>query len=110
MLGSAGRGGASGSGVTLDVVDISLQLLSLNLFGSTHLMLDLRAHVRHAYHDQPRLAGIEVLAHLLEIVPAHPGRRVPGDGTQNRPAGRRGRQQPSADRGEGEQGNDQAGG
>jgi hypothetical protein len=35
---------------------------------------------------------------------------MPGNGTQDRPASRRGRQQPSADRSEREQGNDQAGG
>ena len=76
----------------------------------SHRLLDLGAHVGHADDHQTGLAGVEVLAELLEVVAAHAGRGMTGDRAEDRSAGGRRREQAAADRGEREQRDDQAGG
>src|SRR5690348_4494138 len=93
-----GRGG-----VALDLSRVRFELLLLELGAAPHRLLDLRPHVRERDDDEPGLAGVEVLAELLEIVTAHPGRRVTGDRAEDRPARRRAYEQAAADRGEREQ-------
>jgi hypothetical protein len=48
-----------------------------------------------AHHHEPGLAGVEVFAELLEIVPAHAGRRMTGNCAEDRPTGCGPCQQPS---------------
>ena len=60
--------------------------------------------------DQPGLAGVQLLTEFLEVVAAHPGRGVTGHRAEHGAARRGGCQQATADRGEREQHDDQAGG
>ena len=73
-------------------------------------MLDLRLHVGHADHDQAGGALVEALAGLLEVLPAHPGGGVAGDGAEHGTPGRRTHEQAGADRRRGEQGDHETGG
>src|SRR3954454_5798732 len=67
----AAGGGVGRLRVALQVRHVGLQLLRLNLLGTLHLALDLRAHVGNGHHHQPSLAGVQLLPEVLEIVPAH---------------------------------------
>jgi hypothetical protein len=75
-----------------------------------HGPLDLGPHVGDPDHDQAGLAGVQLLAQLLEVVAAHAGGGVAGHRAQHGPAGGGGGQQAGPDGGEREQGDDQAGG
>jgi hypothetical protein len=44
------------------------------------------AHVGDADHNQAGLAGVEVLAELLEVVAAHPGGGVPDPAAEDAPS------------------------
>jgi hypothetical protein len=104
-----GVSGVSGvSGVGLDRGRVGLELLGLDLLGPAHGLLDLGPHVGDADHHQAGLAGVEMLAQLLEVVAAHAGGGVARHRPQRGPAGGGGGQQPGPDPGEREQGDDQA--
>src|SRR6516162_7331635 len=84
------RGAASrlsrGLGVGFDLGVVGLQLPGLHLLRLLHRVLDLRPHVGHRDHHQARLASVQVLAELLQVLAAHPGRRVTGHRAQHRAA------------------------
>jgi hypothetical protein len=105
--GAAGPRRSAGGvlGVGLDRGVVGLELLGLDLLGPAHRLLDPGPHVGDDDHDQAGLAGVQVLAQLLEVAAAHAG-GVPGHRAQHSPAGGGG-QQPGLDPGEREQGDDQ---
>ena len=71
--------------------------------------LDLGAHVGDGDDDEPGLAGVEVLTEFLEVVAAHPRRRMAGDRAQDRAARGRSGKQAAADRREWKQRDDEPG-
>src|SRR5689334_20211425 len=78
-------GGAFDLGdVGLDLRDVGLEPLALELLGSPHRPLDLRAHVGDGDDDEAGRALVELLAELLEVVAAHPRRGVARDGAEDR--------------------------
>ncbi len=84
-------------------------------FSSTLSALDMTPSILAPMSDtpttiRPGLAGVEVLAELLEVLAAHAGRRVPGERTERRATTGRRSQQSATDGGRREQRDDQAGG
>src|SRR3954447_18322378 len=95
--------------VRLDRRGVGLELLALKPLRALHRPLDLRPHVRDGDDDEAGRALVELLAELLEVVAAHAGRGVAGDGAEDGATGRRAREQAAADGGEGEERDDQPG-
>src|SRR4029077_17236455 len=68
----------TGLSVGFDPGRVGLQLPGLHLPRLLHRPLDLGPHIRHRDHHQAGLPGVQVLAELLQVLAAHPGRRVTG--------------------------------
>jgi hypothetical protein len=85
-----------GRRVALDLGVFGLQFLLLELCRAFHGVFDLGAHVRNGDHDQAGGAGVQVLAQLLEIVTAHPGRGMTSHCAEDRAARGRRCEQPTS--------------
>src|ERR1700733_11141581 len=86
-------------GVDFDLLLVRLQLLLLDLLRTLHRRADLGFHIRDSDHDEARLTLVQGFAELLEVSPAHAGRRVAGQRTEDRARTGRAEQQASTDGG-----------
>src|SRR5690349_7604134 len=86
---------------------VSFELFRLDLLRALHLVLDLALEVGDRDDHKTGLTRVESFAELLEVLAADAGGRVPGDGAEQRTASSRRGEETSADRGRGEQRDDE---